>query len=78
MRPDIRVNASDACEPYRPIGGLFLASRQPVEPSALAELRQHAAQLRLVGTKCVARPFHGTLFAAGGAKLPHLNALVIR
>jgi hypothetical protein len=43
-------------------------------------LRQHAAQLHLVGTTCVARPFAEHFFATGGAKLLDLcaNALIVR
>jgi hypothetical protein len=66
---------------FHAIGGLIFASRQPVEPRhhqyvALAELRQHAAQLRLVGTTCAARPFDAT----GGATLLQFcaNALIVR
>jgi hypothetical protein len=32
------------------------------DPTFGAELRQHAAQLHLIGTTCIVRPFRGTLF----------------
>lgn len=74
--PEVILSSNRRSDPH------FAPAVQPRHHQhvALAELRQHAAQLRLVGTMCAARPFRGTLFAAGGAKLPHLcaNALVIR